>query len=90
MEAICDQTCDIFQLVFSAQKSVRLLWMPRDFGQAAQSGFVKSYRTPHAELFPTGTRHNAGRPGTDVVIFKIFSPKNSAKKLPFLTENKAN
>jgi hypothetical protein len=28
--------------------------------------------------------------GTDVMIFKIFSPKNSAKKLAFLTENKAN
>jgi hypothetical protein len=31
----------------------------------------------------------AGRPGTDVMIFKIFSPKNSAKKLAFLTQNKA-
>jgi hypothetical protein len=29
-------------------------------------------------------------PGTDVMIFKIFSPKNSAKKLAFLTQNKAN
>jgi hypothetical protein len=28
-------------------------------------------------------------PGTDVMIFKIFSPKNSAKKLTFLTQNKA-
>jgi hypothetical protein len=27
--------------------------------------------------------------GTDVMIFKIFSPKNSAKKLAFLTQNKA-
>jgi hypothetical protein len=26
--------------------------------------------------------------GTDVVILKLFSPKNSAKKLPFLTQNK--
>jgi hypothetical protein len=25
----------------------------------------------------------------DVMIFKIFSPKNSAKKLSFLTQNKA-
>jgi hypothetical protein len=25
----------------------------------------------------------------DVMIFKIFSPKNSAKKLAFLTQNKA-
>jgi hypothetical protein len=28
-------------------------------------------------------------PGTDVMIFKIFSPKKSTKKLAFLTENKA-
>jgi hypothetical protein len=28
-------------------------------------------------------------PGTDVMIFKIFSPKISAKKLAFLTQNKA-
>jgi hypothetical protein len=28
-------------------------------------------------------------PGTDVMIFKIFSRKNSAKKLAFLTQNKA-
>jgi hypothetical protein len=28
-------------------------------------------------------------PGTDVVIFKIFSPKNLAKQLAFLTQNKA-
>jgi hypothetical protein len=27
--------------------------------------------------------------GTDVMILKIFSPKNSAKKLAFLTQNKA-
>jgi hypothetical protein len=29
------------------------------------------------------------RAGTDVMIFKIFSPKNSAKKLAFLTQSKA-
>jgi hypothetical protein len=28
-------------------------------------------------------------PGTDVMILKIFSPKKSAKKLAFLTQNKA-
>jgi hypothetical protein len=33
-----------------------------------------------------GIRHTAE---TDVMIFKIFSPKNSAKKLAFLTQNKA-
>jgi hypothetical protein len=27
--------------------------------------------------------------GTDVMIFEIFSPKKSAKKLAFLTQNKA-
>jgi hypothetical protein len=30
-----------------------------------------------------------GFPGTDVMILKIFLPKNSAKKLAFLTQNKA-
>jgi hypothetical protein len=29
------------------------------------------------------------KPGTDVMILKIFSPKNLAKKLAFLTQNKA-
>jgi hypothetical protein len=29
------------------------------------------------------------RTGTDVMIFKIFLPKNSAKKMAFLTQNKA-
>jgi hypothetical protein len=28
-------------------------------------------------------------PGTDVMILKIFSPKNSVKKLAVLTQNKA-
>jgi hypothetical protein len=28
-------------------------------------------------------------PGSDVMILKIFSPKNSAKKMAFLTQNKA-
>jgi hypothetical protein len=28
-------------------------------------------------------------PGTSVMIFKFFSPKNSAKKLAFFTQNKA-
>jgi hypothetical protein len=31
----------------------------------------------------------AGRPGTDVIILRIFLPKNSAKKLAFFTQNKA-
>jgi hypothetical protein len=29
------------------------------------------------------------QPGTDVMIFKIFSPKNLVKILAFLTQNKA-
>jgi hypothetical protein len=29
------------------------------------------------------------RPGTDVVIFEIFPPKNSAKKLAFLTNKQS-
>jgi hypothetical protein len=33
--------------------------------------------------------HEKSAPGTDVMIFKIFSPKNSAKKLAFFTQNKA-
>jgi hypothetical protein len=28
-------------------------------------------------------------PGTNVMIFKVFSPKNSVKKLSLLTQNKA-
>jgi hypothetical protein len=31
----------------------------------------------------------AQKPGTDVMTFKIFSPKNSAKNWCFLTPNKA-
>jgi hypothetical protein len=36
-------------------------------------------------------KHFLGRafPGTDVMILKIFSPKNSATNLAFLTGNKA-
>jgi hypothetical protein len=34
-------------------------------------------------------KHKFIQPGTDVMILKIFSPKKSAKKLPFLTQNKA-
>jgi hypothetical protein len=36
-------------------------------------------------FFTKSSRH----PGTDVMILKIFSPKKSAKKLSFLTQNKA-
>jgi hypothetical protein len=30
----------------------------------------------------------SGHPGTDIIISKIFLPKNIAKKLAFLTQNK--
>jgi hypothetical protein len=33
--------------------------------------------------------HQNTPPGTDVRIFEIFSPKKSAKKLAFFTQNKA-
>jgi hypothetical protein len=36
-----------------------------------------------------GTTILCRSPGTDVMILIIFSPKNLAKKLPFLTQNKA-
>jgi hypothetical protein len=35
------------------------------------------------------SKFQTGRPGTDVMIFEIFSPKISAKKLTFLAQNKA-
>jgi hypothetical protein len=34
-------------------------------------------------------RRKFAQSGTDVMIFKIFSPKNLAKKLAFLTQNRA-
>jgi hypothetical protein len=37
----------------------------------------------------TGVTLRRRDPGGDVIILKIFSPKNSAKKLAFLTQNKA-
>jgi hypothetical protein len=40
----------------------------------------EKFVTPGLKLF---------QPGTDVMILKIFSPKNLAKKLTFLTQNKA-
>jgi hypothetical protein len=42
------------------------------------------------ESFKTEMEFFKSIPGTDDMIFKIFSPKNSAKKFAFLTENKAN
>jgi hypothetical protein len=37
----------------------------------------------------TGCEEQISTPGADVMIFLIFSPKNSAKKLAFFTQNKA-
>jgi hypothetical protein len=34
-------------------------------------------------------RHQKLGAGTDAMIFRIFSPKNAAKKWAFLTQNKA-
>jgi hypothetical protein len=42
----------------------------------------------HAEVQLQGRRVRE-RSGTDVKILKIFSPKKIAKKLAFLTQNKA-
>jgi hypothetical protein len=42
----------------------------------------RSFAMLRTKIFPTIVRKNFGRfrPGTDVMILKIFSPKNSAKK----------
>jgi hypothetical protein len=41
-------------------------------------------------IFKTYSRNRQSNlPGTDVMILKIFSPKKIAKKLAFLTHNKA-
>jgi hypothetical protein len=40
-------------------------------------------------LFRDRRRYCGLSPGTDVMILKIFSPKNLAKKSAFLTQNKA-
>jgi hypothetical protein len=40
-------------------------------------------------LLLTSTLTAIWLPGTDVMIFYIFSPKNFAKKLAFLTQNEA-
>jgi Ni,Fe-hydrogenase III small subunit len=47
----------------------------------------------HAQAYPNAGVAIVNSPvvgsGTDVMIFKIFSPKNSAKKIGILTQNKA-
>jgi hypothetical protein len=35
-------------------------------------------------------KEKSGNPGTDVMILKIFSPKNLAKKMAFFTQIKLN
>jgi hypothetical protein len=49
--------------------------------------FKKSYVFISLKKF--GRFFHKPQSGTDVMIFKIFSPKNSAKKMAFLTRNKA-
>jgi hypothetical protein len=50
--------------------------------------FLKpSFLSNSAESF--SHRKKWTNPGTDVMILKIFSPNNSAKKLAFLTQHKA-
>jgi hypothetical protein len=46
---------------------------------------LSAWRNGHRNRLRSGVQIS---PGTDVMIFKIFSPKNSAKKLAFLTQNK--
>jgi hypothetical protein len=51
-------------------------------------------RSEIGDWLPTGAigsrlKSRVFQPGTDVMIFKIFSPQNSAKKLAFLSQNKA-
>jgi hypothetical protein len=66
------------------------LWL--SFSQQKQEGLTRSYQNPSFcsfwanfnEKFPKWRNS-----GTDVMIFKIFSPNFSAKKLAFLTQNKA-
>jgi hypothetical protein len=48
-----------------------------------RAGIATFLRDQRAKVKPFST------PGTDVIIFKIFSPKKSAKKLAFFTKNKA-
>jgi hypothetical protein len=42
---------------------------------------------PKANNHPLSKKYSQS--GTDVMIFKIFSPKKSGTKLAFLTQNKA-
>jgi hypothetical protein len=44
----------------------------------------------HVEVEEEGALVAGIRPGTDVMIFKKFSPKNSAKILAFFTQTTVN
>jgi hypothetical protein len=50
--------------------------------------FVDNYFSSILSLKIIASQIN-GQTGTDVMIFKIFSPENLAKKLAFLTQTKA-
>jgi hypothetical protein len=41
------------------------------------------------EILWFSTEYYLNTSGTDVMVFNFFSPKTSAKKLAFLTQNKA-
>jgi hypothetical protein len=49
--------------------------------------FCHFEKTARCKLLPKEGK--IAQSGTDVIIFKIISPKKIAKKLAFLTENKA-
>jgi hypothetical protein len=59
--------------------------------------FRSGVRVSQEKIEPTFSTSQLGRPnglarlnpGTDVMIFQIFSPKKSAKKCAFLTQDKA-
>jgi hypothetical protein len=54
-----------------------------------QEVFLKQKKNDCRRRKVEARESKSGRPGTDVMIFKIFSPKNSAKKIAFLTQNKS-
>jgi hypothetical protein len=54
------------------------------------SGKFSKFLTEAFLSLEAGASRGSWQPGTDVMILKIFSPNFSAKKLAFLTQNKAN
>jgi hypothetical protein len=68
----------------------RSSWVECQIGADARKEIILTIffesRSPEKK---TGIANQSLEPGPDVLIFKFFSPKNVAKKLPFLTQNKA-